>query len=719
MNSKYVPFFLILFLLIPLGIAYVSNSNVITPSNGVTYYRYIPFNYSVAVTNETNQRVGYNISIYGSNGAFNSTAKLFNIPLISSSGYTELNNSYDNNQATYAHNTSSTCMSPEYVTFTFGSRYVRDVQYKVHGSTNSGSGHTWAVGYTNDLGTYNWVTQVSGAIFDSEGNISVNASLSTFGLKVFKSGGSGCVDNYDVYEVKIYADNNYYLYDSFSSSMIPGSYIAHVDSFDNSTGVNKSGSNTTFILGGNSEAVFRLIDSNNNTNLSGFSVLVYNSSYSNVTYTNGFNLSVYGLQGGFYYYNISKGGYNTISGNFTFAYLYGTQYINGSTNTVPSVTIRAYQQANPVVAISNFSVELYSNEVSYHVSGNTTNGVYFKDGLPIANVIAVVSSPGYASTQYVANILNSQTSYTLNAYLILNSSATSYTFYVKDDRDQALSGALVSLDYISLGGQRYNYYNSLTDISGAVVVNVNEDNTYYITVSYSGLLPKSDVIHPNTDSKSYTIHLSRAISTTYQQYAGSNYYLSVVPSTSNYSANTVTTFTATAYSTNNTLNGIKVSMKLPQGATSCIVGVWDGQNCTLSAVGSPTSASATLQVNTGGMSVLNFNILTNVSGFSPDLVVKPFYVNTQDVNRSVFGSAKTGFKNTGYNEWIIFLVLIIICLVVALSLTSYGLPNIVGTLVGVGLLVAGSFIIMSNPYIKIFSTLLAVMLVIMMLREGA
>jgi len=157
-----------------------------------------------------------------------------------------------------------------------------------------------------------------------------------------------------------------------------------------------------------------------------------------------------------------------------------------------------------------------------------------------------VSAQNYSTTQYLISILNNNTAYSINAYLTPNQTTVPYTFFIKDDRDQALSGALVSFDYIGIDGKRYNYFNGYTDISGAVIINVNEQSTYYLTVTYGDLLPKTDSLVPHNDAHSYTIHLSRAISTTYQQYAGSNYYLAITPTDRNYSLNTPVIFSVTA-----------------------------------------------------------------------------------------------------------------------------------------------------------------------------
>lgn len=188
--------------------------------------------------------------------------------------------------------------------------------------------------------------------------------------------------------------------------------------------------------------------------------------------------------------------------------------------------------------------QLYFNvTVSNSTTSQTWTNQYSFTGLPSANIpkgnitILINNYSGGYEPRYFYGYIDANTSLNLTAYILSNSDGLIRSFFVKDNSQNGISGALVTIQRL-IGSSWTTVATKITDSSGTSAFLLNPSTSYRIEATYQGLSSGIQTITPSEST--YTLTIAIGQSYTYQNlfntvsYSISPMYLSLPRTNSTY-----------------------------------------------------------------------------------------------------------------------------------------------------------------------------------------
>jgi hypothetical protein len=557
---------------------------------------------------------------------------------------------------------------------TFNQRYVSDLYLKQYAFSNCGQPYSAQLGYQlNDCSTWNnvvWVYLSSIAITMDE-NVSINQTIcGVRGVTIVAQGGlcGGATSTYGTYEIIPYTPQNYNL-NSVLNSIGIGSYKAQLTIGNLYGGFNVS-NNISFDINNNAGVIFSLKDRINYTNLTNFQVYVYsNGNLINYSATNNNESVFYGVAGQTYYYNVTKTNFETTGGNFVMPAQFTISNITVLSYNVPSIVIRAFTEAAIPIQLQNMTARVFGT-MSFFNTYYTNNYTLFINQLPFDTYRIEVESPGYVNRSYIINV-NSNNNFPLDAYLAQITNTQTFLFLIKDGLDQAVPNAQLSLSFMDSNGAQHVLSNQVADGIGQVTANLIYGNTYSWIVSSAAFGTSTNTIQATTSP--ITLRLLSAAPNLGRNIAGYYYIARLLePVNRTYQLNTPFNISTLFYSNQSLLQNVRMvisGINLDQ----CIIGNYDGQNCTINASGNAVTQTLFLRINPGNNSVIAVNTYVDIAGYTPNQ--KNYFLLTSNQDKYfIFKPLQNSFQKSGFAPETMLFIALLISIIVGITFVQIGFP---------------------------------------------
>jgi hypothetical protein len=243
---------------------------------------------------------------------------------------------------------------------------------------------------------------------------------------------------------------------------------------------------------------------NSNASLTNFFISASNSTFSSAVFGSGSNTSISvnttELPTGTSTITFQKAGYNTTI---------FSQYINQSGGVVKGYLYPAGLIINAVKdetssAGLTFNVTIYNSTTSMSFNSITSLEKNYTQ-IPNGDVTIIINnqSGGYEQRYFYLNI-NDYTTYNNTYYLLSNSDGLIRSFYVKDQSQNGISGALVTIKR-QISGEWITVATKLTDSSGTSAFLLNPSTQYRVEATYQGLSSGVQTITPSETEYTLTI----------------------------------------------------------------------------------------------------------------------------------------------------------------------------------------------------------------------
>lgn len=162
------------------------------------------------------------------------------------------------------------------------------------------------------------------------------------------------------------------------------------------------------------------------------------------------------------------------------------RFSNGTNFEYGSLNVSVYDEADGS-ALTNWGFFIKNNDGSstYTNTSCTNPLVLDTDQLPTGNDCSIIINlTGYDTRTFYMDI-NDNTAYTLNAYLVSNTTTEDYVFRVIDESDNSVSGAEINIRRV-INGSYENVTIAITDGNGYCTVSLVEEANYLCIISKSG-----------------------------------------------------------------------------------------------------------------------------------------------------------------------------------------------------------------------------------------
>ena len=191
-------------------------------------------------------------------------------------------------------------------------------------------------------------------------------------------------------------------------------------------------------------------------------------------------------------YNGTSNGYNVTSA--TTSYYYTLYSFNNTVNRFStgvnleygSLTVNVYDEdGGGVLSSWGFFMKNNDGSSTYTNTSCTNPLVLSTDQLPRGDDCSIIISlTGYDTRTFYMDI-DDNTAYTLNAYLVGNTTTEDYIFRVIDESDNSVSGAEVNIRRV-VSGSYENVTTAITDGNGYCTVSLVEEADYLCIISKTG-----------------------------------------------------------------------------------------------------------------------------------------------------------------------------------------------------------------------------------------
>jgi hypothetical protein len=318
----------------------------------------------------------------------------------------------------------------------------------------------------------------------------------------------------------------------------------------------------------NSNIIFTVIDNDTGSAVSSPTI---NVSYDGISETTSSYTTFNVTQNLTYTVTFSKTGYKTRIVNITPTNQSYPYSINLSPSNKVYVTIRDDTTSSIIAQLiyvyfqNNASLFNYNTTTGYLNATNITSGDY--------TISFITANGNYTTRSYEATI-DEDTSPSITARLLLNSSATQIGIYTKKTTYEQLGNVLVTVQKQYSGGSYATIQQVVTDVNGYGLLSITNGETYRIILSADGYATKQFEITFYNANSPYTWLISESTEGPYINYLdGVQYYFS--PNTTQIDQGltnfSITTYNAsfsvswTSVNTNGTITNVSGS---PGGSTA-------------------------------------------------------------------------------------------------------------------------------------------------------
>jgi hypothetical protein len=257
---------------------------------------------------------------------------------------------------------------------------------------------------------------------------------------------------------------------------------------------------------------FMLINNKTGSLLNSFFVSATNGTFTSAGYTNGTNTSVFVntslLPTGSSTITYIKSGFKTYPVTKTLTSVGGT--VVGY--SYPAGLIINAVKDETTLATLTFNVTIYNSTNSVSFNGITS---LEKNNTEIPNgdvTIIINNASGGYEQRYFYTTITDQTLVNNTYYLLANTDGLIRSFFVKNQNQNGIIGALVTIKRF-IGGSWIMIAQKVTDSSGTTAFLMNPSTQYQVEATYQGLSSGIQTITPSESE--YTIYITTGTSYTY------------------------------------------------------------------------------------------------------------------------------------------------------------------------------------------------------------